>query len=953
MANPFDQFDETKPPDVTVTKIGDREIAQPGQNPFDSFDEPQAAQTQSEQEKVGVGEYLWNQIKLGVTDMATLLDVARKRFGKIMSEGELAQTLAPFAMQGADVTGRAPTEVTEQLQRAAGRKDTFEDLMRDYQQSQRMFAGITGAEPEMVAPGVASQIVGAGLRTAADPFSYLGAAPLKAATLAAPKIAAAKLAGRAAGETLTGAAAETAGMVGEEAERAITGEPGVVGRLAGSLAGAYGSAIPRQVVTGAAEDVARQVLKNREMLQKSPGGAQAAYATGAAKRLLTSAAEAQGAESAQQLIADVNEAARYVDKSNAPLVISMADNPVIRQQVERLAITRPEFRKQVDDLIRAAREKIEAKTTTLFGERYGAEVPKGAGLKIENIERRRADLDRRLEQTAETFVPGVDKETLGQRIEKLVEDKKDLARQEVKPKYNELLAEARTKNIVLPEQGVQELYDFVRQNKMRDVFIKGTPLDKKVMEALSPDEDGVFTSLSFDNVDSLKRAINELKRKRLSDDQMRRVLALEDKFDEVRKYLPEDYSARLQAIDTDYYNKVGIPFSEQGIREIDAKRYAEQVAPVIVKTPESYRQFIRAVGPEKGNELAENAIISEVYEKTVKNGIVSPTALAKYVKDKAAIIDGIPGLREKLQGALVDDTQIRAQINSLNEASKAAQLRVANNALTQFEFPDYNAMARSVIDSPKMRQKIFRDIGDLDAQTAKAVRNSLRAEVINIAQRSPGGFMSYISDPANKSGVEAVFGTAFMPSLRKIATFADKVSEADVSKLAISIPRESFDMLARVVKGVDIPYVTSQFRDRISSYPQKIVRILSKYNSASLRDATDDAIVELLLDPNGVQKLANTITEVKFDIENPASLAKITDSLNKIVPRATYNALKVGVAGEQQEQLQQEAQQQQAEEFVPGGFEEEPAPFKKGGAVKRRPAYTPAEKDLLRRYSSR
>lgn len=716
-------------------------------------------------------------------------------------------------------------------------------------------------------------------------------------------------------------------------------------------------------------------MQNRALLKESPKGAEQAYAKGAAKRLLTAATESEGAAELQDLIGQINEASRFVNKGDAPLVIAMTDNPVIRQQIQRLAITRPEFRKKVNDLIKAAEGDVERKTGFLFGERYAADIPEGAQISIANVARQRQNIDKRLNNAFSFVRPFEDTEAFGKRIEDLVEQKKKLARQEVSPEYDALLDEARRQDIRMPEEGTKLIYDFVRDNNIRDIFGRGTPVDRKVMAFLRPQdveeaatprilgpegtpisdlpaEQVQYPTLSFDNVESLKKEINLIKRKPLTDAERRKIGDLEKIVDEARDTIPGNFSERLKDIDRKYYQKVGVPFSEQGIKEIDSKRYAEQIAPVIVKNAESYRQFVRAVGEEQGNVLAERAILNELYEKAAKGGggLLSPTAVAKYVRDKGEIIDSIPGLKEKLQRAVVDDTQLRAELASFDKAAKEAQKRISDNYLTQTEFPDYESLSRNFMRNPKARAKLLRDIGDLDANTAKAVRNSLRAEIINMG-RKQGNLLGFISAPENKAAIEQAFGPGFQPALRKIALFGDKVSSADVSRLGTQIPKENMDVVAQVFPGLDVPYLSSNFRDRITSLPQKIIRVLSKYNSARLQIATDDAIEELLLDPNGVKKLANTISDVNFKFDNPVALNKLAEAVSQSVPMAAYDAFKVTMSAEQQERLQREAREKEAGEIVFGGFEdEEPQPqgFARGGPVR----YTPQEEMLLRKYAN-
>lgn len=939
---------KTQPkPDVTVTRIGDREIAQPEES--------------GAQEPAGVAEYLLNAFKRGVINAPAALDaLLRAGYGK-MAAAEMAKT------------GAIPQE--EVMRRVYGigeeSKPIIQAASEALAESQKRIApvyekvGIKPPKTDMRAPGPISEVVGAGVEALADPTSYIGGVGL----LKTPV--------RAASEFLTGAAGEIGGKAGESIERAVTGEESTgVGRLAGTILGGVGTAAPREVATDALTRSLDQITKNRNLLKGKPEVTET-YARGAAKSLLELAAKEQGAESVDALIQLVNDASQFVNKSDAPLVIAMADNPVIRQQVERLAKINPSFREKVNRVVQQASSDIQAKSEKMFGKPYSAEVKPEAGLKVAPaVQRQRKDIENQLSNLTEGVTPAMDPEALGKRIEFLVEERKKAARSEMSPKYTELLDDARSKGIEMPSEGVQQIYDFVVQNNLRDIFGKGTALDNKIMSYLKPKivegkpgpailgPDGTpiveppkpkaeYPTLSFDNLDSLKKAINEIKRGRLSDDARRKVEQLEDVVDESRKTIPGGYSEKLNALDLEYYNKVGVPFTEQGIKDIDSKKYATQVAPVIVKNAESYRQFIRAVGKEAGDQVAENAIIAEVYDKAVKDGMLNAGMLSKYLKDNKEVISQIPGLEDKLRKAALDDRELRSRLGSLDKAAKAAEARVANNALTQFDAPDYSTLASNVINNPRQRQKIMRDIGDLDADTAKAVRNALRLEVINLGRRNANGFMQYVMDPANKAGIEAVFGEAFQPSLRKLALFSDKVSAADISKLGVAIDRRELDALAQIVPGIDIPYLSSTLRDRITSLPQKVVRLLSKYNSSQLATATDEAIMELMLDPNGVQKLANTVTTIKFDLSNPVSLGKMADSLSRVLPRSFYTSGKTALGGEERARIEREAQRAEAADFIPGGFEEveQPPEFAHGGVIKKAGGgYTPQEEMLLKKY---
>lgn len=932
--NPFDQFDD-----------------QAKANPFDAFDKkPEAAPAPvqatapapvvapptapAQPEEVGTVDYLINSLKKGAISSAAALKALLDAGYTRMAAADLVRkgTVSP------DVTMRQAYGMNQPY------KPVVQDVAAAFAEQQRRLSPLTGAQVDMRAPGPVSEVVGAGLEAVTDPLSYTGLGlPRSVIGRQILRQAAPKVVRRTGSEFATGAVSDVGSKLGAEAEKSLTGEDTGIGRLIGGVGAGVGTASVREAGLDVLSNTIDQFARNRKLLQATPEVSNM-FAKGAAKNLLELAAKEEGAQSVEALIALVNDASQFVNKSDAPLVIAMADNPIIRQQVERLAKTNPVFRQKVNDIVSQASQDIVSKTTRMFGERYGATVPEGAGLKVAPVvARRKADIDRELDDVAERFTPDMDQEQLGSKIEGLIEEKKKAARAEVSPDYERLLDEARSQRVKMPEDGVGDIYDFVVQNNMRDIFGKTSQIDKDIMRHLEPKpvtkpnpkfgEEGELptitvlehTPMSFDNVESLKKAINRIKREKLSDEQARKISQLEQVVDQARETIPGNFSNRLNDIDLKYYEKVGVPFGEQGIKDIDSKKYATQVAPIIVKNPESYNQFIRAVGKEKGDVLAENAIIAEVYQRAVKDGRLNPKSLAKYLKDKAGVISQIDGLEDRLKGALLDDTQLQNRMRSLDDAAKVAQDRVAKNALTQFDVPDYATLTSNVINNPKMREKIMRDISDLDPDTAKAVRNALRVEAINLGRNNAKGFMDYVMNPANKAGIEAIFGQSFQPALRKLALFSDKVSKADVTKLTSALDKGDLDALQRVLPGINIPYLTSTLRDRISSVPHKVIRLISKYNSSQLATATDDAIMELLLDPNGVQKLANVATTLKFDVSNPASLGKIADSLSRTVPRSFYTSSKTAISGEERARMQKEAKAKEADEMVTGGFDEEPA----------------------------
>jgi hypothetical protein len=440
---------------------------------------------------------------------------------------------------------------------------------------------------------------------------------------------------------------------------------------------------------------------------------------------------------------------------------------------------------------------------------------------------------------------------------------------------------------------------------MQDIFGRGTALDKEITANFAP-KNKEFFPVNFDTVDSLKRRINELQSKPMSADAARRLNDLEDVVNNSRQSIPGDFNQRL--IDTDklYYEKVGVPFSAQGIKEIDAKKYAEQVAPVIIKNGSALKQFIGAVG-EDGQTIARNAVYADVYNKVIKNDTLDAKALQRYIQQKDDVLQQLPDVKSELKKAVVDDSILKLARANINDAVVAAEKRIADNFVLSVKdsngvaVPNYTEVSNRLFSDPNFYAKISKDLKDLDATTSKAVRNSIRAEVVNKAREFPDGGIDFLTNPKNAKVINSLFGSGYRDAVKDLVRLSDAVNKADIDRLGAVVTRSELDVLAQRVPGLDIPFVTSTIRDRISSVPQKAVRLLTRINTANLKADTDAAITELLLDPNGLKQLQNAAKTFDFKIENPASLKRLQDSISSTVPRYVYGGTKAAIMEQQEE----------------------------------------------------
>jgi hypothetical protein len=800
------------------------------------------------------------------------------------------------------------------------------------QEALKALAPLTGARTDMAAPNLMTQIGGAAIQTALDPTALFTGAPM-ALSRVIPTVAS-----RVPGLGVVGGASELGGEVGAQVEKAITGEDTGAGRAmaaftTGGVVAAKGTAVREGAATGA--NAIKQAYDKYKDIKADPAAAEQAMATGAAKRLLKQATLGMTEADINKIVTDYNKISNKITGADAPLFVAMADNPTIQASVANLVKTDPVFRKRYETELGNIVSAMDNNAGAIFGTRYTPIVsPEFPALR--NTIKARQKIDTELETIGDRFVVPDEAVDVGTRITQLKDAQLATARSQHTIEYDALKLGARKAGVKLPEEGVKNIHNFVKLNRLRDVFGKGTAVDTEILKQFEP-KNNEFYPVNFDTVISLKEEINRLQRGRLDPKEGRLLMELENVLNKARESIPGKWNQQLLDVDKSYYENVGVPFSAQGIKEIDSRKYAEQVAPVVVKNASSFNQF-RAVVGEEANIIGRNALLSEAYDKTVKNGTLSPNTLRAFITKKGAVIDEIPGLRQEFNGALLDDQVLKTHKATLDADVKAAEKRLSDNFIAQSvdprtgeALPGYNQVLNNMLQNRANLVKVKAGLTDVDPTTSKAVKNALKAEFINKAREYPDGGIKFLTDVKNKDVVEFLYGmktnegkqvpgleyNTFRKSAEDLLRLSDAAQQADISKINVQVSQKNLDSVGQALTnyglpGLDAPFLASTIRDRISSMFQKGVRLLSRVNEARTRDATNAAYEELLLDPAGMKKLSAMANEIKFDFKNPASIQRFVDTMTDVFPRYMYGTLNAGA---------QEPVQVTPEEMVFGGFE--------------------------------
>jgi hypothetical protein len=879
MANPWEEYQAAPARTGTVSV-----------EPWTEY-QGQVVDQPTREDKISNFQYIANQAKLGLTDSLVLGEAIIDTFA-----------IDPFA----NLVGKG------------AKGGIVERFGKNVKRLQEAAGTVTGAQTEMPPPSAVAEVVGSGARMLTDPLGYLGSGALRAGASVVERVA--PVVGRAGGLFGIGAAAGGGGIVGQEAEKAITGEDTGTGKAIGQVAGIAAGIAPAAALEtsiSTLSNFAKQLKDKYSMVKADPDAASQAYASGAAKRLLDLVAKSTPSKNIDAIMNEFKRVGQVVGTGDVPLLVAMSDNPIVQTEVTRLVKTYPGIRQEIDRELNTFLQNVDQKSTDLFGNRYtpisGAKTPLTTQIN-KNIKLREA-VDTKLDDLATRF-PEPDNVQLGLDTQRLLDIRSKAAKAEMTPMYDAIKSGASKAGATLPDTGVRDIHSFVVANNMQDIFGRRTRLDNLITKNFAP-QNGEYFPASFTDVISLKEEINRVQRSVKMDEVAKmRLNELEDVVDAARQQIPGNWNQALMNADKQYYEKIGVPFGSQGIKDIDAKKYADQVAPQIVKSPETLRQFLKAGGNE-GVTIADNAIMAEVYKRVIKNDAVDPRALNKYIKDKSAVIDQIPGMREKLQATLFDDSTLKLARKDLDDKVALAEKQVADNFVLSVKdsdgiaVPNYSELASRLFTDPRFFGKITKDLSQLDKKTSAAVMRNIQAEVVEKARNSTDGGIGFLTSPKNKAVIDKVFGKGYQQEVKDILTMSDALQKADISKVTAAIKTGDVDVLGQIVPGLDVPYVASTLRDRISSKFQKAVRLISRAKTAQLRTDTDEAIKQLLLDRNGMQKLQAIKNTMDFKLQNPASLKQVVDALDSTLPRYMYGIVK--------ESTLPEAAPQEPQQNVPFG----------------------------------
>lgn len=746
----------------------------------------------------------------GVTPSQYLTDVAKgavARFGPQIMRG-VAGMEAPLQ------TPSAEPGLTQQIE---------QQFIRPVEQRAQQAVGYQ----QLPAPDKPTRLVGAGIESTLDLLSMASGAGIV---------------GRVLGGFIPGMTAEFGGQVGQN----IAGDAGqFVGALAGGMAGGLGqSQLGFRAAKLGYDRVAPKVQQAKQRLSGTvPEEEIQREASGAVENILRAAADAD-----PNIAANIQRANEIASTTGVqlPATAILNSNPVLVDQVRSLAARDPVFRSQYGQQFEQAQQALEGRATRLFGQPATANAiieQTVRDIPLDKIQQRRLDaLNKQIAKESSFNV--ADQQQLGARVKKLVETQEDAAREATSPLYDSAFDFARQNNIVLPAASVEDIYTFANQKQAADVFATFPSLWNKISKKFTPNQETqLFNDLDISYLDSLKQAVNKSLRSSNDPKELRLLGELRTKVDDAIYSLPEEFSTRYKAADAAFREKVGLPYSQEAIKQVGRAKFDETVLPVLTKNKSALSQFLAATGNE-GFDLAKKVFVIDFDKAAIKDGIIDPKAANKWLKENNPALSLLGTKADDVRTAISNVASLNAEKVRINNAFTEAK----KNKLLQLEGKTAQDIVSSLYSKPANVDQFLRTYGS-NVDTLNAVRSFMLDDILSATDP-----IAALTDRTRKATYDKVFGPTYIKNVESLAEASRRLSNnpANVKFNVEEVPKTGFER----VTGTSPESALSQVRNPVASTAYAVSSLLSKFWAKQTAEATDAQLKALLLNPQEVKKLS-------------------------------------------------------------------------------------------------
>jgi hypothetical protein len=808
--------------------------------------------------------------------------VLAQELRRISAQAETAEKARPsFGAVAAEAARRGVTNLAgylggiglmQQEAKRTGRTTfgTFAEGQRAVADPLMARLGSTGVQP---ADGP-QRIFSAGVEAAVDPTSYLF--PAITAVRRMGPVAQAVM--RPTEQAIIGSAAQGGqiagsfggGSVGEIFGARPTGE--LVGGLLGGVLGG----------TTSAWGLSSNITQGQRAFQLGKGAVTRAFSPTDQDALLRNASTKvqevfEAAIKADPNFADTLEKAQRAQRAasirapNAPTVdlplnALLADNPVINAFIKDLASKDPVFKASYGAQFQNAVDALRANQFTLFGNPAAARLtdttPQQMGQQARSTAgaqaRRQRTIDEEIADLSNT--PTVDPTAFGQRIGALLNRKEEAARNSVNPLYAQAFDIAKAKNVELPPQAVGDIFEFVAGERASDIFKNFPSIYGAVFSRFRPqttqaspilDASGnvistggiKFSSATVEDLDSLKREINKQLRKSSDEDNIRMLVELKNRVNSNIDNLDSDFVAAYRRADSEYLNRVGLPFSAETLRSIDRKRFVEQISPALIGNKSNVAEFIRATGDD-GVQVARDAFYDNFTRSVVKDGEINPKLAERWIAANQGGMSLIPGLSDEIRSTVGNVQALFARKRQINDGFRNA---AGERLVSESGFRSPAELTGRMYSDPNFTKQFMKRYSP-QSDDVKAVRSFMLDDILQ--SNDP---VAFLSDRSKGQILNEVFGKVYIQKVKEFALASSRLKSdpSNVPSIAGIVP----ETVVERVTGTKPESIVSRFTNQVQSAQFAVASLISRYFARETSEKTSEELKRIFLDNKDAIKL--------------------------------------------------------------------------------------------------
>lgn len=628
-------------------------------------------------------------------------------------------------------------------------------------------------------------------------------------------------------------------------------------------------------------------------------------------------------------LAAINELREVAPNLNLPFGAIASDNPIVKSWLQEVSSSDVEFRAKFEESADLLSKELLGAYEQLLGDQSPVSMTALRSMMEESSAVQRKELQKSLDARLEPLAAKerelhsrlfVDSDSIdvGNAVNKTVAAREALVRGQAQLLYNSAIKEGTTNGTRMTPQEVSAMYQTAKQLGINDIFGTQPNIATMLKSKWKPvkNEDGTFElpDASLADLDSLKRAINKGIRETKDPTVQAKLLALKGQFrDQLSSIATRDpdFISRYQEADAFYFEGLGIPLSNEGMKSLDRSRFASTTANQL-KNPEVAEDLLSFIGPAEGIPIIQQSLRVRAQEQGVVDyfGNVDQKKLEGFVNNasnrRLIKMSGMEGEFADVQSGLSSIRQAQAeQTNNFNEQS-ALLGKGFFNAIAGKEI---DAVITEFVSRPDRRKQYIREIERLNPEHKDLVMRSLQQEFMNSAVRSQGTINDYIG--RHREAAVELWGPEYVSNMAKLGKASDRLMEME-TQISLALGRTPMSDFMTNATNLTTAEVVGTLRNQVMSSERKAIHMVSVAITRGGSKGFERESGNILLDPDIVKILANPTQGKSLLVRTKDTSLKAARDVGRVYAEAlakigaiqTYRGMRGGEEAFREEQYQ-------------------------------------------------